>query len=116
VLSARKNSNKAVETAAANFVLHATSTASQRNVNKAGGWTPTRTSVFSSDPIFENDPFMVVANEALKTSQVRPLVPIMPIITAELTKALGSYVSGRSSLDRALNDAQTIIQEEYKAL
>jgi len=116
VLSARKNSNKAVETAAANFVLHATSTASQRNVNKAGGWTPTRTSVFSSDPFFENDPFMVVANEALKTSQVRPLVPIMPIITAELTKALGSYVSGRSSLDRALNDAQTIIQEEYKAL
>ncbi|NCC63776.1 MAG: extracellular solute-binding protein [Spirochaetia bacterium] len=116
VLSARKNSNKAVETAAANFVLHATSTASQRNVNKAGGWTPTRTSVFSSDPFFENDPYMVVANEALKTSEVRPLVPIMPIITAELTKALGSYVSGRSTLDRALNDAQTIIQEEYKAL
>jgi multiple sugar transport system substrate-binding protein len=116
VLSARKNSNPAVEQASVNFVLHATSMASQRNVNKAGGWTPTRTSVFTSDAFFEDDQYMVVANEALKTSEVRPLVPIMPIITSELTKALGAYVTGNRTLDQALSEADKIIQEEYKSL
>lgn len=116
VLAARKDSDPAVQKAAIDFVLHATSFASQRNVNKAGGWTPTRSSVFTSDAFFLNDPYMAVANETLKTSEVRPLVPIMPIISSELTKALGAYVTGSKTLKAALDEADTLIQAEYKAL
>lgn len=116
VLAARKDSNPAVEKAAVDFVLHATNFSSQRNVNKAGGWTPTRSSVFTTDTFFQSDPFMAVANEALQTSEVRPLVPIMPIISSELTKALGTYVTGTNSLQNALDEAEAMIQAEYKAL
>jgi len=116
IFSARKIEDPGVQKAAVDFVLHFTNFMSQRNVNKAGGWTPTRSSVFTDDAFFQKDRFMVVANEALKTSTVRPLKPIMPIIANTLAEALSKYLSGTASLQKALDEANKTIQTEYSAL
>jgi multiple sugar transport system substrate-binding protein len=116
VFSARTIEDPAIQKAAIDFVIHSTNFLSQRNVNKAGGWTPTRSSVFTDDPFFQNDRFMVVANEALKTATVRPLKPIMPIIANTLAEALSKYLSGAANLQQALDAANRTIQTEYSSL
>ncbi len=116
VFSARKMDDPVLQEAAVKFVLHATSFMAQRNVNKAGGWTPTRTSVFQDDPFYQGDRFMVAADEALATATVRPLNVMSPIMASAIADALSQYLSGSATLAQALDRANTIIQQEFSNL
>lgn len=114
VISARKiDDNPRLQQAAIDFALHATNFSAQRNTNKAGGWTPTRNSVFTSDPFFSEDRFMAATAVALETSVVRPLVPIGPVVAQALADALGSYLTSGRSLDVILDEANRTILAEY---
>lgn len=116
VFSARQIDDPVLQDAAVKFVLHATNFMSQRNANKAGGWTPTRNSVFVDDPFFQGDRFMVVANEALRTATVRPLNIMSPIMASALADALSQYLTGSRTLQQALDQANTIIMQEFANL
>jgi len=116
LFSARKIADPALQDAAVKFVLHATSFMSQRNVNKAGGWTPTRTSVFQNDPFYNGDRFMIAANQALATSSVRPLNVMSSIMAQALGEAFSQYLSGSATLQQALDQANLVIQQEYASL
>jgi len=116
VISARKIDDPAHQQAAIDFALHATSFSALRNTTKAGGWTPTRNSVFTTDPFFSEDRFMEATAEALETSTVRPLVPIAPIFSQILADSLGTYLTSGRSLADILDEANQTLQAEYDSL
>jgi multiple sugar transport system substrate-binding protein len=117
VISARKiDDDPAHQQAAIDFALHATSFSALRNTTKAGGWTPTRNSVFTTDPFFSEDRFMAATADALETSTVRPLVPIAPIIAGVLADSLSAYLTSDRSLTDILDEANATIQAEYESL
>ncbi len=117
VISARKiDDNSALQQAAIDFALHATGFSAQRNTTKAGGWTPTRDSVFATDPFFSEDRFMAATAEALETSTVRPLAPVAWIFSQILADSLGVYLTSGRSLDAILDEANRTLQAEYESL
>lgn len=117
VFSARNiEDNPALQQAAIDFVLHATGFSAQRNTNKAGGWTPTRASVFTGDAFYSEDRFMVATAEALENSTIRPLVPMSPIIAQVMMDAMSVYLTTNQSLDSILNSAAQTLQAEWNSL
>lgn len=117
VISARQiEDNPALQQAAIDFALHATDFSAQRNTTKAGGWTPTRESVFTGDTFFSDDRFMAATADALSNATIRPLVPVMGIIGQVMSDALSTYVTTNQSLDSILDAANAQIQAEYQNL
>lgn len=117
VISARKiDDDPALQEAAIEFALHATGFSALRNTTKAGGWTPTRSSVFTGDAFFSEDRFMAATATALENSTIRPLYPISPIIAQVMADAMSSYVTSDRSLDDILDEADATIQAEYSNL
>lgn len=117
VISARKiDDDPRLQQAAIDFALHATGFSALRNTTKAGGWTPTRNSVFTGDAFFSEDRFMAATADALETSTIRPLVPIAPIIAQVMSDALSSYLTNGRSLDAILDEANRTIMDEFSNL
>ncbi|MFW5836044.1 MAG: ABC transporter substrate-binding protein [bacterium] len=117
VISARQiEDDPALQQAAIDFAIHATSFSAMRQTTKAGGWTPTRTSVFTTDTFFSEDRFMAAAAEALESSTVRPLVPISPIFSQVLADSLSVYLTTERSLSDILEEANQTLQAEYENL
>lgn len=117
VISAREmEDDPELQQAAIDFALHATSFSAQRNTTKAGGWTPTRESVFTGDTFFSEDRFMAATAEALDNSTIRPLVPVMGIIGQVMSDAMSTYMTTDQPLDDILDEADAQIQAEYENL
>jgi ABC-type glycerol-3-phosphate transport system substrate-binding protein len=117
VYSARRiEDDPALQQAAIDFVLHATNFSSLRNTTKAGGWVPTRSSVFTGDTFFSEDRFMVATAEALENSTVRPLVPMSPIIAQVMMDAMSVYLTTDESLESVLDGAADTLEAEWNSL
>ncbi|NJL94127.1 MAG: extracellular solute-binding protein [Anaerolineae bacterium] len=117
IAAVRRDDDPDREAAAAQWVIHSTNPTSQAVTNKAGGWLPTRPGVIENDPFYQEDTFIQTTLQALNEhGYVPPAAPAYNIIFAALTEALQSAASGESSLDDALNNAETRINAEYADL
>ncbi|MFW5826631.1 MAG: ABC transporter substrate-binding protein [Alkalispirochaeta sp.] len=117
VYSARKiDDDPDLQQAAIDFVIHATGFSAMRQTTKAGGWTPTRESVFTSDTFFSEDRFMAATAEALENSTVRPLVPVSFVFSQVVSDALSRYISGNDAAREVLEEANEELQTEYENL
>jgi len=117
VYSARKiDDDPTLQQAAIDFVIHATGFSAMRQTTKAGGWTPTRESVFTTDTFFSEDRFMAATAEALENSSVRPLVPVSSIFSQVVSDALSRYITGDDAARDVLEGANEELQTEYENL
>jgi multiple sugar transport system substrate-binding protein len=111
------NADPAVEAAAAAWALHATGPRANRDTNKAGGWLPTRASVYETDPFFSEDIFLQTASQALAAGGwAVPFTPIYPVINNALNTAMSAVASGQASVEAALATAQADVMREFEAM
>jgi multiple sugar transport system substrate-binding protein len=111
------NDDPAVEAAAAAWALHATGPRANRDTNKAGGWLPTRMSVYAADPFFRDDHFLQTAANALDAGGwTEPFAPIYPTINNALNAAMSAVGSGQATVEEALATAEADVMREYAAI
>lgn len=70
-----------------------------------GGYLPARETVYTLDPYFSADPYMLSFKDALKTARTRPAVDCYAAISEELQVQIGKVVSGESLPEQAVDDA-----------
>ena len=70
---------------------------------KAGGYLPTRKSVFEDVKFFSEDPYMQTYKELLKDGRARPGVPIYLTISSEWQAAAGKVITGQTSPEKAVD-------------
>jgi multiple sugar transport system substrate-binding protein len=102
------------EEAAAQWVKHATEYAAQRDANKAGGWTPTRKSVFTDDKYYQEDRIMQATFEALEEAYIRPFHPMSARLGDVLENVISQATSGEMSVEEAIELGQEQVMAEYE--
>ena len=111
------NDDPKIEAAAAAWALHATGPRANRDTNKAGGWLPTRMSVYEADAFFRDDEAMQTAAAALDAGGwAVPFAPIYPAINNALNAAMSAVGSGQASVADALNTAQADVMRDFQAM
>jgi multiple sugar transport system substrate-binding protein len=111
------NDDPAIEAAAAAWTLHATGPRANRDTNKAGGWLPTRMSVYAADAFFVQDEAMQTAAAALDAGGwAVPFAPIYPAINNALNTAMSAVGSGQASVADALATAEADVMREFAAM
>lgn len=69
---------------------------------KAGGYLPTRKSVFEEVKFFSEDPYMQEYKKLLKNGRARPGVPIYLTISSEWQTAAGKVITGQATPKKAV--------------
>ena len=69
---------------------------------KAGGYLPTRKSVFEDVKFFSEDPYMQTYKKLLENGRARPGVPIYLTISSEWQTATGKVITGQASPKKAV--------------
>jgi len=83
---------------------------------KAGGYLPTRMSVYKDFYFFRADPWNQKWAEMLKYGRARPGFPIYPTISEQLQIAIGEVLTGMKSPEKALDDAWKNVLREYEKI
>lgn len=83
---------------------------------QAGGYLPTRKSVYQDFHFFKADPWNQKWAEMLKYGRARPGFPIYPTISEHLQIAIGAVLIGIKSPEVALDDAWTEVLREYERI
>lgn len=115
IISAVRNEDEPeTEEAAAEWVKHATEYAAQRDANKAGGWTPTRQSVFTDDRYYQDDRMMQATFDALDQAFIRPMHPMAAPISEIIQNIASQATSGEMSVDEAIDLGHEQATAEYE--
>lgn len=80
---------------------------------KAGGYLPTRKSVFEEVSFFSEDPYMQTFKKLLENGRARPGVPIYLTISSEWQTAAGKVLTGQASPKQAVNTMIKNVNAEY---
>jgi len=83
---------------------------------KAGGYLPTRKSVYQDFYFFKADPWNQKWAKMLKYGKARPGFPIYPTISEQLQIAIGEVLTGMKTPEEALNNAWKNVVREYKRI
>ncbi|WP_101296754.1 extracellular solute-binding protein [Halegenticoccus soli] len=81
---------------------------------KAGGYLPTRKSVFEEVSYFSEDPYMQVFKKLLENGRARPGVPIYLTISSEWQTAAGKVLTGQASPKKAVETMIRNVNAEYQ--
>lgn len=84
------------------------------NLCKAGGFLPTRKSVFEETKFFSDDPYMQKYKELLTDGRARPGVPIYLTISSEWQTAVGKVLTGQAAPKAAVNTMIKNVNAEYE--
>lgn len=80
---------------------------------KAGGYLPTRKSVFEEVAYFSEDPYMQEFKRLLENGRARPGVPIYLTISSEWQTAAGKVITGQATPKRAVETMIRNVNAEY---
>ena len=80
---------------------------------KAGGFLPTRPSVFEEGEHFSEDPYFQVYSDLLEAGRARPGYPIYTTVSSEWQIAAGKVITGQASPQAAVNTMVDNVNSEY---
>jgi multiple sugar transport system substrate-binding protein len=81
---------------------------------EAGGFLPTRQSVFDENDFFSDDPYQQVYAELLQDAKARPGFPIYITISEEWQVAAGKVLTDQASPEDAVNAMVNNVNSEYE--
>jgi multiple sugar transport system substrate-binding protein len=93
----------ALKSAATDFAALYTDKENMGEYCKAGGYLPTRKSVFEEVSFFSEDPYMQQFKKLLQNGRARPGYPIYLTISSEWQVAMGKVLTGQASPEQAVN-------------
>jgi len=99
---------------AVKFILHLSNPINGAKFAAASNGLPVRKSVYMNDSFFSTDYYMRKYTGILPYARTRPNSVAYPIISESVTKALGEFISGQKSADKALADAEKTILAKMK--
>jgi multiple sugar transport system substrate-binding protein len=99
--------------AALDFVGQFTDAENMGEYCQAGGYLPTRKSVYDNVEFFSEDPYMQTYRELLQDGRARPGYPIYLTISSEWQVAAGKVITGQASPEQAINTMIQNVNSEY---
>ncbi len=94
------------------FIQHLSQPVNGAKFAAASRGLPVRKSVYQTDSFFSTDPYMIEYGAILPFAKTRPNSVIYPIISDSIMKALGEYLSGEKSVERAISDAEARVRSQ----
>ena len=82
---------------------------------KAGGYLPTRKSVFDEVEFFSEDPYMQQFKKLLEDGRARPGYPIYLTISSQWQTAMGKVLTGQASPKQAVDTMINNVNSEYSS-
>lgn len=76
----------------------------------AGGYLPTRMSVFENADAFKNDPYAQTFEQYLKVATARPSAETYTIVSEKIQIAIGEIITGTKTAEEALDEAIAAIK------
>lgn len=80
---------------------------------KAGGYLPTRKSVFEEEAFFSENPYMQQFKQLLEHGRARPGVPIYLTISSQWQIAAGKVITGQATPKAAIDTMVDNVMSEY---
>lgn len=97
--------------AAWKLVEHIMSYESQKRVALELGWNPGRKDIYDDEEVIRKMPQVKVLGEALGYAVSRPNLPYYTQVSEIVQKYVNAALSGRLTVDRALEEAQTEVEK-----